>query len=70
VNVNPAEYVPVLYCVLFAKVKRTCTDCGLVPGHPAPVQADAGKVTTGVVEVVLSIWVPEQALPKDCALQM
>jgi hypothetical protein len=34
------------------------------------VQADAGKVTTGVVDVVLSVWVPEQAVPKDGALQL
>jgi hypothetical protein len=69
VNVNVAEYVPVLYCVLFAKVNTSCIDCGLLPGHPVPVQEEAAKVTTGVVDVVLSVCVPEQAVPTEAALQ-
>jgi hypothetical protein len=37
--------------------------------HPAPVQEAEPKVTTGVVAVVLSVCVPEQAVPTDAALQ-
>jgi hypothetical protein len=37
--------------------------------HPAPVQEEAGKVTTGVAVVVLSVCVPEQGVPNEAALQ-
>jgi len=39
-------------------------------GAPPPVQAAGGMLTTGVCAAVLTVWVPEQAEPKEAPPQV
>ncbi|HUI57184.1 MAG TPA: hypothetical protein VLY04_19545 [Bryobacteraceae bacterium] len=72
VNVRTAEYVPVPYAGLSAKVKLVWTVFGSLVLHdpPPPVQTPAPTVNTLVCDVVESVREPEQAVPRVAALQV
>jgi hypothetical protein len=53
-------------------VKVTFAEFGLavLQGAPPPVHAEAPIEITFVAEVVLTVWAPEQEVPKVAPLQM
>jgi hypothetical protein len=53
-------------------VKVTFAEFGLavLQGAPPPVHAEAPIETTFVAALVLTVWVPEQGVPKVAPLQL
>lgn len=72
VQVKVAEYDPVLYLESSVRMKVTFAEFGLavLQGAPPPVHAEAPIETTFVDEVVLTVCVPEQGIPKVVPLHV